>query len=162
MPIEGEQSGAWENKSEVTLSDVSDYNAFLAFVRAALHLAPSAILASCGAHLLALLRVFLRVQIQFLYTDIADATMEMIGALLAVTEKYGKEHIERCAPFSLGFPPVELMASCSLTFLSLLGLLGSSSSGRMCEYLILTRLKTPSSLYKHLRYAPLDLVTWSL
>jgi pyrimidine deaminase RibD-like protein len=32
-----------------------------------------------------------------LYTDIADATTEMIGALLAVTEKYGKEHIERCA-----------------------------------------------------------------
>ncbi|ELR18451.1 SPRY domain containing protein [Acanthamoeba castellanii str. Neff] len=87
MACEEEQRGAWEDKSEVVLTDVTDYSVFLAFIH-------------------------------FLYTDIADATTEMIGALLAVTEKYGKEHIER-----------------------------------MSEYLILTRLKTPSSLYKNLRWA---------
>jgi N-acetylneuraminic acid mutarotase len=56
--------------------------------------------------------------VQFLYTDVADATTEMIGPLLALTEKYGVEHIDR-----------------------------------MSEYLILTRLKTPMSLNKNLRWA---------
>jgi hypothetical protein len=33
MACEEEQRGAWEDKSEVVLTDVTDYNVFLAFVR---------------------------------------------------------------------------------------------------------------------------------
>ncbi len=97
-------------------------------------------------------------QIHFLYTDIADATTEMIGALLSVTEKYGKEHIERCARLSCCVCVLRVRRVCRVVgcvrncWLTLAHC--TPHPHRMSEYLILTRLKTPSSLYKNLRYPP--------